>query len=225
MKSSADEIRQRFDQEVERFSNLETGQSATIDAPLVLDLIARAAALSNPDATHALDVGCGGGNYSLKLIDLLPELEIDLLDLSGAMLARAAERLQAAGAQGIVTFQGDIRDVTLHSEHYDIVVAAAVLHHLRSDDEWLAVFAKLHDALKPGGSLWISDLVDHSSRAVAALMRERYGAYLTELRDEGVPGSGLLLHRARGYASAAPVSDRPVARGRFPIGGHPPQER
>ncbi|MGI6419673.1 MAG: hypothetical protein ACOX1P_28900 [Thermoguttaceae bacterium] len=33
-KSTVDEIRQRFDADVERFSNLETGQSATIDAPL-----------------------------------------------------------------------------------------------------------------------------------------------------------------------------------------------
>ena len=40
-KSTVDEIRERFD--VERFSNLETGQSATIDAPLSLTLIADAA--------------------------------------------------------------------------------------------------------------------------------------------------------------------------------------
>ncbi len=39
MKSSVDQIRSRFDQDVERFSNLETGQSATIDAPLSLELI------------------------------------------------------------------------------------------------------------------------------------------------------------------------------------------
>ena len=41
MKSSVAEIRARFDNDVERFANLETGQSATVDAPLVLELIAR----------------------------------------------------------------------------------------------------------------------------------------------------------------------------------------
>ena len=56
MKSTADQIRQRFDNDVERFSNLETGQSATIDAPLVLDLITTVAATTNPHATHVLDV-------------------------------------------------------------------------------------------------------------------------------------------------------------------------
>ena len=44
-KSSVEQIRQRFDNEVERFSNLETGQSATMDAPLVLELITSAAAV------------------------------------------------------------------------------------------------------------------------------------------------------------------------------------
>src|SRR5262249_6939545 len=37
MKSTVEQIRVRFDNDVERFSNLDTGQSATIDAPLVLE--------------------------------------------------------------------------------------------------------------------------------------------------------------------------------------------
>src|SRR4051794_5330463 len=57
-KSTPEQIRQRFDNDVERFSNLETGQSATIDAPLVLDLIAEAAAATTPGARAVLDVGC-----------------------------------------------------------------------------------------------------------------------------------------------------------------------
>ena len=36
MKSTVDEIPQRFDADVERISDLETGQSATVDAPLAL---------------------------------------------------------------------------------------------------------------------------------------------------------------------------------------------
>lgn len=40
-KSTVNEIRARFDNDVERFSNLETGQSATIDGPLAMELITR----------------------------------------------------------------------------------------------------------------------------------------------------------------------------------------
>ncbi|MCB9007356.1 MAG: class I SAM-dependent methyltransferase, partial [Ardenticatenaceae bacterium] len=38
-KSTVSQIRQRFDDDVERFSNLQTGQSSTVDAPLALELI------------------------------------------------------------------------------------------------------------------------------------------------------------------------------------------
>jgi len=183
-KSSIDEIRSRFDRDVDRFSNLESGQGSTVDAPLVLDLIARAAAAINPRATRALDVGCGAGNYSLKLLEVLPELSLELLDLSAPMLDRAVERLRAAGAREVVTCQGDLREIVLTPERYDVVVAAATLHHLRGDEEWEQAFRKLHASLKVGGSLWISDLVAHSEPALQELMWARYGEYLTGLRDE-----------------------------------------
>src|SRR6266404_4467781 len=95
MKSTVDEIRQRFDADVERFSNLETGQSATVDAPLAMALVAQAAAGTTPHARHALDVGCGAGNYTLKLLERLPNLDVTLIDLSLPMLIRAKERISA----------------------------------------------------------------------------------------------------------------------------------
>jgi tRNA (cmo5U34)-methyltransferase len=64
------------------------------------------------------------------------------------------------------------------------VLAAAVLHHLRTDQEWRDVFTALYRALRPGGSLWVFDLVESSIPAVGQLMRQRYGEYLTGLKDE-----------------------------------------
>ena len=96
MKSTVNEIRQRFDADVERFSNLDTGQSATVDAPLAMALIAQAAAVTTPQARHVLDVGCGAGNYTLKLLERLPNLDVTLIDLSQPMLDRARERVSRA---------------------------------------------------------------------------------------------------------------------------------
>ena len=59
MKSSVEKIRERFDNDVERFSNLETGQTATMDAALCLDLITQAAAAVTPVGKELLDIGCG----------------------------------------------------------------------------------------------------------------------------------------------------------------------
>jgi tRNA (cmo5U34)-methyltransferase len=184
MKSTVDEIRQRFDAEVERFSNLATGQSATVDAPLALALVAEAAAATTPNARHILDVGCGAGNYTLKLLEHLPNRDITLIDLSQPMLDRATERIRQATSGRVTALRGDIREVELPREEFDIILAAAVLHHLRTDQEWRGVFAALHRALRPGGSLWIFDLVESSIPAVQQLLWRRYGEFLTCQEDE-----------------------------------------
>jgi tRNA (cmo5U34)-methyltransferase len=100
------------------------------------------------------------------------------------MLDRAAARISAATTGAVTLLQGDVRKLDLGEGTLDIILAAAVLHHLRSDEEWEAVFTKLHRALRPGGSLWISDLIEHSSAPVQTMMWERYGEYLTSLDGE-----------------------------------------
>lgn len=183
-KSTVDEIRARFDADVERFSNLETGQSATVDAPLAMDLVAAAAAATTPQARRLLDVGCGAGNYTLKLLQHLRNLDVTLVDLSRPMLDRAQQRVRAATNGVVSTIQGDVRDLDLGQQQFDIILAAAVLHHLRDDAQWKAVFGAFHRALRPGGALWIFDLVQSSIPAVQQLMWQRYGDYLSGLKDE-----------------------------------------
>jgi len=180
-KSSVEEIRQRFDNDVERFSNLETGQQATIDAPLMMELISQAAAGINPDAKNILDIGCGAGNNTLKLLEYLPDLNCDLIDLSRPMLDRAEARIKAESLGRIRTLQEDFRRADLPVENYDIVIAAAVLHHLRDDEDWENAFQKIYEITAPGGSVWITDLVTHEHKAVQQMMWNRYGEYLESI--------------------------------------------
>lgn len=183
-KSTVDEIRERFDKDVERFSNLETGQNATVDAPLVLQLVAEAAAEVTPRAQSVLDVGCGAGNYTLVLLGRLPGLRCTLLDLSRPMLDRARQRVSAVTSGEVETIQGDVRDVEFGEGCYDIIVAAMVFHHLRSDDEWRSVFSRMHRALRPGGSIWIADHLRHTIPEVESAMKARWGEYLVGLQGE-----------------------------------------
>ncbi len=76
--------------------------------------------------------------------------------------------------------QGDIREVDIGRKKYDIVIAAAVLHHLRSYDEWKNVFEKIHDSLIIGGSFWISDLISQEDKRIQKMSMDRYGSYLIE---------------------------------------------
>jgi tRNA (cmo5U34)-methyltransferase len=120
-KSTVQQIRERFDHDVERFSNLETGQSATIDAPLSLALIAEAAARVTPNALSLLDIGCGAGNYSLKILEVLPNLNVTLVDLSRPMLDRAVQRVSQATSGRVTALQGDIRELDLGQSQFDII--------------------------------------------------------------------------------------------------------
>ena len=188
-KSTVEEIRNRFDNEIERYTNLETGQVATVDAPMAMSLVAEAAAATTPHACSLLDVGCGGGNYTLKLLQHLPNLNVTLIDLSQRMLDRAVERIQPATNGTVAAIQSDIRELELGQQRFDVIVASAVLHHLRADNEWRTVFQKLHDAVKPGGSIWIFDIVETTIPEVQALTWRRYGEYLVSVdgdayRDE-----------------------------------------
>jgi tRNA (cmo5U34)-methyltransferase len=180
-KSTIAEIRARFDHEVERFSNLQTGQQATIDAPLVLELVAQTARRHLRPGSAVLDLGCGAGNFTLRVLQEVGALECHLVDLSDPMLTRAKKRMSEAGATSVKTYQQDLRDLPFEENAFDCILAGAVLHHLREENEWQAVFARLHRWLKPGGRLYVADLAFFDVPDAQELMWQRYGDYLTRL--------------------------------------------
>lgn len=146
-----------------------------------MELITEAAYRSTPRIEHVLDIGCGAGNNTVKLTQLTSSFNCDLVDLSQPMLEAAHKRVSAATSGTVSTFQGDFRTLELPMEGYDVILAAAVLHHLRDDDDWEQTFRKLYALTAPGGSIWITDLVFHETEAVQSLMWDRYGAFLQEM--------------------------------------------
>ena len=183
-KSSIDEIRQRFDNDVDRFSDIETGQTSTVDAQLAMELITQAAYTSTKNIRNVLDIGCGAGNNTIKLSSYVSPFDCDLVDLSMPMLKRAQKRIAEVNSGDIRIFQGDFRSVVLPEQRYDVVLAAAVLHHLRENEDWVSTFSKIYSLTAPGGSVWITDLVSHETTAVQSLMWDRYGEYLCSTGGE-----------------------------------------
>lgn len=180
-KSTIEEIKERFDNDVERFSNLETGQVATIDAVISLELITEASKRIVPNAVTVMDVGCGAGNYTLKMLSKVPDLNCTLVDLSLPMLDRAFQRVSAETNGKVVIKQGDIREIDLEENSFDIILAGAVLHHLRDDSDWETTFTKLFTLLKPGGCFMISDLITQDTELLNDYIWQRYGEYLEEI--------------------------------------------
>ena len=177
-KSTLEEIRARFDQDVERFSNLETGQRAAPDAPLVLEMVAQCASSHLRPGARVLDLGCGAGNFTLRLLKEVHPLECHMVDLSGPMLDRACSRLHEAGVKSVHLHQIDLRQLPFKDNSIDCIVAAAVLHHLRDDADWADVFGKLFRWLKPGGALYVADVMLAETPAMCDVMWSKLGQHL-----------------------------------------------
>jgi tRNA (cmo5U34)-methyltransferase len=182
-KMTVDEIREKFDAEevVRQFSDLQTGQVVTVDAAINLEIVSESARRIVPDAQSVLDIGCGAGNYTLKLLSKLPNLNCTLVDLSANMLKKAVERVTPGTKGYVVSYQEDIRRISLPANGFDIVMAGAVLHHLREEQEWTDVFRKVHESVVPGGGFFISDLVVHPNASVEQYMWERFEKHVDSL--------------------------------------------
>jgi tRNA (cmo5U34)-methyltransferase len=183
-KSTIADIQNRFDNDVERFSSLETGQAATIDAPLAMELITQAAISCTSNIRSVLDIGCGAGNNTMKLLQFISPFNCDLIDLSKPMLEKAQTRIAEVNSGKIKTFQGDFRTLELPEQGYDVILAAAVLHHLRDDNDWEMAFRKIYRLTAPGGSVWITDLISHQTASIQSMMWNRYGEYLNSIGGE-----------------------------------------
>jgi tRNA (cmo5U34)-methyltransferase len=97
------------------------------------------------------------------------------------MLQRAKERVGAQTNGQVTLLQDDMRNLDLRDNHFDIILASATLHHLRDDADWEMVFAKFYKTLKPGGSIWISDLITQDSPPLTQLFNQQYSDYLDTL--------------------------------------------
>jgi trans-aconitate 2-methyltransferase len=92
-----------------------------------------------------LDAGCGSGRVTELLLERLPRGRVLAVDADAAMVAQARERL---GERARVE-QQDLLELTV-DEPVDAVFSSATFHWIGDHD---TLFARLHDALRPGGRL------------------------------------------------------------------------
>jgi ubiquinone/menaquinone biosynthesis C-methylase UbiE len=113
-------------------------------------------ALGSRPFRSLLDLGTGTG----RMLELFgPEIERGLgIDLSPAMLRLARARLERAGLKHCSVRQGDIYDVRIPPNSFDVVLLHQVLHYL--DDGGTAI-REAARVLRPGGRLLVVDFAPH----------------------------------------------------------------
>lgn len=94
---------------------------------------------------YLMDAGCGSGRVTAKLLERLPRGRVLCVDASESMIARAREAL-GERADYLVA---DLAELEVE-EPVDVVFSTATFHWVMDHDR---LFARLHDALRPGGRL------------------------------------------------------------------------
>lgn len=113
-----------------------------------------------PQSAHkVLEVGCGAGHLSLLLADSCDQ--VTAIDSSPTMIARAEEARRTQGKQNVEFLLADITSFPLQEAHYDFIVSTYALHHI----DMTIIPARLRRALRPGGRLFIRDLVCQDGEA------------------------------------------------------------
>lgn len=98
---------------------------------------------------RVLDVGCGAGDFTRTVADLVPEGEVVGCDPQPSMLAEAAtragtnQRFARATAQHLATDLGE-------TGGFDVVTSRATFHWIPAT-ETPAAYRQVHDQLRPGG--------------------------------------------------------------------------
>jgi ubiquinone/menaquinone biosynthesis C-methylase UbiE len=114
------------------------------------------AALADRPFRSLLDLGTGTG----RMLELFaPDIERGLgLDLSHEMLALARARLNRASLRHCSVRQGDIYDLAIPKDSFDVVIIHQVLHFLDDAGRAIAEGARV---LRPSGRLLVVDFAPH----------------------------------------------------------------
>lgn len=141
--------KEAFDEQAPIYDEGMQGDHARALYPCILDEARRA--MEGTPVPSVLDVGCGTGMLSERLLSALPSCRLAGIDLSPAMVERARARL--AGRAEVR--EADAERLPFHDGVFDLVVCNDSFHHYPDPDR--AAF-QMWRVLRKGGALVLGDV-------------------------------------------------------------------
>ncbi|NTU95863.1 MAG: arsenite methyltransferase [Bacteroidales bacterium] len=136
------------------YSKLE-GYNPDADLGLGCGIPTHFAAIRTGDSV--LDLGSGAGNDCFVARAIVGETgNVTGLDFTEAMVAKAKENNKKLGFTNVEFVQGDIEDMPLQDNTFDVVVSNCVLNLVPDKNR---AFAQIMRVLKPNGHFCVSDVV------------------------------------------------------------------
>ncbi len=110
-----------------------------------------------------LDVCTGPARIPIELCRQHPTLEVTAADLADHMLALAEQNVEAAGlADRITVERADAKHLPFPAHHFGAVLCNGSIHHIPQP---VVCFSEFHRVCKPGGTIFVRDLLRPESEA------------------------------------------------------------
>ena len=149
-------------------------------------------ALSGVRIESLLDLGTGTG----RMLELFgPEIQRGVgIDLNPEMLGIARANLERAGFRHCTVRKGDIYNLAMGRDQFDVVIVHQVLHFLDDGGRAIKEAARV---LRPGGRLLVIDFAPHELEFLREEHAHRRLGFAEEIIAQWMKAAGLelMLHR------------------------------
>ena len=171
-----------YDEEIVRFMKYYT---------VMLDAAIDSLPFAIGSSPKVVDLGTGTGALAARLLKRYPHVRLLCVDMTKEMLDKARERFKG---YDVAYLEKDFYELDLPTE-LDAVIASLSLHHIVTNEEKKAFYAKVCASLRPGGVFVNADAVLSSDEWVEALYMSNWIEHLSQSMDEDGVKELLARHR------------------------------